>query len=203
MKSLVVYNTEGEKKGTMKIPEILDVAVNPVLIQQAVVAQQSNLLHPTAITKTRGKVRGGGRKPWRQKGTGRARAGSIRSPLWRGGGIIFGPTEVRNFTKKINKKQKRKAILGALSAKIKDNKVFILENLAIPEIKTKNMLKILEKLPIEGSSLLLIEKPDEKIQKSARNIPFIKINLAHNLNVVDLLKYDFIVITKDAMKKVI
>jgi len=197
-----VYNLEGEKVGMTLLPkEIFEVKVNPDLIHQVVVSQMTNRRSVIAHTKGRGEVRGGGRKPWRQKGTGRARHGSIRSPLWRGGGVTFGPTKERVFKKKINKKIKRKALFMALSAKAKNNLLIILDKLELDRAKTKLMTKILEKLPCDNkSSLIALPTIDKNIILATRNLPRIETIEARNLNCLDLLSFKYLIMPKESIK---
>ncbi len=197
-----VYNLEGEKVGMTLLPkEIFEVKVNPDLIHQVVVSQMTNRRSVIAHTKGRGKVRGGGRKPWRQKGTGRARHGSIRSPLWRGGGVTFGPTKERVFKKKINKKIKRKALFMTLSAKAKNNLLIILDKLELDRAKTKLMAKILEKLPCDNkSSLIALPTIDKNIILATRNLPRIETIEARNLNCLDLLSFKYLIMPKESIK---
>lgn len=203
MPSVNTYNMEGKKIGTATLPpEIFDVKMNTDLVHQAVVAQLANSRQKLAHTKDRGEVRGGGIKPWRQKGTGRARHGSIRSPIWRGGGVTFGPTKERIFKKKINKKMKRKALFMVLTSKVKDDELVLLDKLEIKEPKTKLMAKVLEKLleKKQKSALVVIPKKDENIIKANRNIPYIKILRADSLNVLDLLSFKYLLMPKEAIK---
>lgn len=197
-----VYNQSGEKIKTIRLSsEVFGVEPKLGLIHQVVVAMQANQRRPWAHTKDRGEVRGGGRKPWRQKGTGRARHGSIRSPLWRGGGVTFGPTKERTYQQKINKKAKRKALLMCLSDKVKNKKFIVLDKLELPEIKTKKMVEILDKLPISrNKTLLAIEKKDQNILKSAANISYLKLINPQSLNIIDLLGYDYFLTTVPAIK---
>ena len=154
MPTVKVYNQQGEVVGATELnPAIFAVALKPELIQQAVVAQQANTRRPIAKTKDRSEVRGGGRKPWRQKGTGRARHGSIRSPLWRGGGVTFGPTNQRNFALKINKKAKRKALAMVLTDKARQEKIILLDQLVLAETKTKKLFEILQNLKLRSKKL--------------------------------------------------
>ncbi len=210
-----IYNQKGEKKDKMDLPEFLfDVGLNVELIQQARVAQMANQRQVLAHTKTRSEVRGGGRKPWRQKGTGNARAGSIRSPIWVGGGITFGPKKERNFAKKINKKMKRKAIFMALTDKFKNNSLLVVDKLEITEFSTKgfiNILVALEKQLTESKqdsgeagkrSLLMVnEEINDKLKYSANNLTRIKILNVNNINILDLLKYKDLVMSVGAIKK--
>jgi len=198
-----VYNTEGKKVGVaMLLPRIFDIKINTDLVHQAVVAQLANARRVIAHAKDRSEIRGGGRKPWRQKGTGRARHGSIRSPIWRGGGITFGPTKERVFKKKINKKMKRAALFMALSSKVKDNELILLDKLEIKEPKTKILAEalgnILKKRP--QSVLIVIPKRDENIIRANRNIPYTKIIRADSLNILDLLSFKYLLMPKETIK---
>jgi len=197
-----VYNQEGKETGQTLLPkEIFDVEMNSDLVHQVVTSQVSNRRMIIAKTKDRGEVRGGGKKPWRQKGTGRARHGSIRSPLWRHGGVTFGPTTNRNFTKKINKKMKRLALLMVLSSKAKDGTLVILEELKLEQPKTKFVANILNKLPIKkGSYLIGLPGKDEILYRASRNIDRTKAMEVRNLNVFDLLSFKYLIILKEAIK---
>jgi large subunit ribosomal protein L4 len=196
------YNQKGEEIGQTRLPsEIFNISVNPDLINQAVVSQMASRRMVIAKTKDRGEVRGGGKKPWRQKGTGRARHGSTRSPLWRHGGVTFGPTTNRNFAKKINKKMKRLALLMALSSKAKDGTLVVLEELKIEQPKTKLVADILNRLPIKkGSYLIGLPKKDEILYKASRNISRTKVIEIRNLNILDLLSFKYLIIPKEAIK---
>jgi large subunit ribosomal protein L4 len=145
-------------------------------------------------------VRGGGKKPWRQKGTGRARHGSRRSPIWKGGGVTFGPTKERNFEKKINKKMKRKALLMVLSAKVKNNLLLVLEKLALEKPKTKLMAQVFKNLPVKGSSLIILPGLEKDIVRAARNLPKTATVEARNLNALDLLSFKYLIMPKEAIK---
>jgi len=198
-----VYSQQGEQVGTTLLPkEIFDVKTNPDLVHQVVVSQMANRRRVIAHTKDRGEVRGGGRKPWRQKGTGRARVGSIRSPLWKGGGVTFGPTKERVFKKKINKKMRRIALSMVLSAKAKNNLLLILDKLSLPEAKTKLMTKILGKLPLknEASCLIALPQVDKMIIRVTRNIPNAQTVEARNLNALDLLSFKYLIMPKETIK---
>lgn len=202
-----IYNQKGEIVEEMKLPsEIFSVPFNENLVWQVAYCQLSNKRKPIAHTKDRGEVRGGGKKPWSQKGTGRARVGSIRSPLWRGGGVTFGPRKERNFEKKIPKKMKRKALFCVLSEKLRRNLVFFLDKLVLGEIKTKEMAQILENLKSKieelkkGKTLIIIPQKDEKIIKSAQNIPKLEVKLAKDISVLDLLSFKNLIILKDSIK---
>jgi len=195
------YDQSGKEVGQTRLPsEIFDVKVNPDLVHQVVVSQMANKRTVIASTKDRAQVRGGGKKPWRQKGTGRARHGSRRSPIWKGGGVTFGPTKERNFEKKINKKMKRKALLMVLSAKVKNNFLLVLEKLALEKPKTKIMAEVYKNLPVKGSSLLILPGLEKDIVRAARNIPNTATVEARNLNALDLLSFKYLIMPKEAIK---
>lgn len=199
-----VYNQNKEETGEIELPkEIFEIEINSDLIHQVVLAQQGNRRQGTAQAKMRGEVRGGGRKPWRQKGTGRARHGSTRSPLWRGGGVTFGPRANRNYKKKIPKKMGRKAMFMVLSAKAKDNLILVLDNLKFEKPKTKQMSEILNKLFLkQGSGLIALSKMDKNLILSIRNIPKTDSIQAKDLNALDLLSYKYLVISEAGIKKI-
>ncbi len=195
--------------GTALLPkDIFEVALNSDLVHQVAVSLMANKRQISAHTKNRGEVRGGGKKPWRQKGTGRARHGSIRSPLWRGGGITFGPRTEKVIKRDIPKKMRRKALLMVLSEKAKNNRLVVLDKIepfekAQGKPKTKEMAKVLEKLPSKGSAVLIsLPVYDKNIYLSARNIKKTVIQEARNLNVLDLLNYKYLLITKDSIKTI-
>ena len=173
---------------------------NNDLVHQAVRTIFANKRQVLASVKDRSEVRGGGRKPWRQKGTGRARHGSIRSPLWKGGGITFGPEKERNFKLKINKKMAKKALLTALSGKFRDGEILILDELKITAPKTKEMAKIIKNFPRIKTALLTVSGGSENIKKSARNLPNIGIANINNLNILDILTYQYLIFTKDGVE---
>lgn len=200
--NIKVYNREGKIVGETTLPsEIFDLKMNPDLVQQAYLAQLANSRKVIASVKDRGERRGGGRKPWRQKGTGRARVGSIRSPLWRKGGITFGPRPEKTYYKKINKKMKRKALFMVLSSKVRDKELIVLDKLELAKAKTKEMVGLLAKLPIKKkSTLVILPKKDEKLARANRNIPYAEIRWADSLNVVDLLNYKFCLMSKEAVE---
>ena len=189
-----VYNMQGEQVSEADLrDDIFAVPVNEALMHQALVRQLANARLGTHKTKTRGEVRGGGRKPWRQKGTGRARQGSIRAPQWRGGGTVFGP-QPRNYRQKMPRKMRRQALRSALSVKAAESQIVVLDALEMAEPKTKQMKEILRNLKIESSALILLPQPDEVILRSARNLPQVRTLVAQYLNVRDLLKYDHLII---------
>jgi len=192
--------TESQVK-TVKVDfpaEIFDVAVNVPLIHQVVVAQQAAARQGTHATKTRGEVRGGGKKPYRQKGTGRARQGSIRAPHYEGGGIVFGP-HPRSYEQKVPKRMKRLALRGALSAKFADAAVMVVQDLAMDEMKTRELVGYLANLKAGGRVLIVAPSRDEKLERSAANLPKVEIILADSLNTVDVLKADTLLITEPAL----
>jgi large subunit ribosomal protein L4 len=205
MLKVKVYNLQGEELEEMKLnSKIFGVEINPTLVQQVVEAQLANKRLPLAHTKTRAEVSGGGKKPWRQKGTGRARHGSSRSPIWSGGGVTFGPRKDRTFSLKINKKMKTKALFMSLTDKIKENGFVVVDKLEIPQIKTKDFTAILKKLPSKSISsiLVVLANKDEMINKSARNLQKVKTILADSLNVFDVLKFNYLLIDKAGIKKI-
>ncbi len=204
MIKLDVYNLEGENTGTIELPEnIFDVDINNDVIYQVVNAQIANNRQSLAHTKNRGEVRGGGKKPWRQKGTGRARHGSIRSPLWRGGGVTFGPRNEKNFSRKINKKIRQKALFMVLTSKVKDKELIILNDLKIKEPKTKLMADIIFKIfknKKKPSVLMAISKKDENIIIASKNIYNLKTIFADSLNVLDLLSFKYLLLDKESIQ---
>ena len=197
-----LYNQAGEEKGEVKLnPEIFGMTVSDELVRQALVAVMANKRQVIAHSKDRSEVRGGGRKPWKQKGTGRARHGSTRSPIWKGGGVTFGPRNVRNFSKDINKKMKVKAVLMILSDKANNQAIKILEKLEMTEPKTKKFADLTKNIKMEKSGLIVLDKMDKKIALSVSNIPKVEVIAADSLNIYDLLKYNHTIITKQALAK--
>jgi large subunit ribosomal protein L4 len=189
---LPVYNTQGEQVEETELrDDIFAAPVNEALMHQALVRQLANARQGTHATKTRGEVRGGGRKPWRQKGTGRARQGSIRAPHWRGGGTVFGPTP-RSYRQKMPRKMRRQALRSALSVKAADSQLVLLDAFEMAEPKTKEILGILENLGVQSTALILLPGRDEVVLRSVRNLPQVRTLVAQYLNVRDLLKYDYI-----------
>ncbi len=201
MSIVKVYNQEGKEVSELKLDEaVFNLPWNADLVHQAVRAALANERQILASTKDRSEVSGGGRKPWRQKGTGRARHGSIRSPLWKGGGITFGPTKERNFKLKINKKMARKAFLTALSTKAKDSELLILDDLKLSVPKTKEMTKIMKNFPQVKNDLLILSGKNEDIKRAGRNLPNLRIINIDNLNILDILKYKHLIFTKDGIE---
>jgi large subunit ribosomal protein L4 len=197
-----LYTQKGEKKGQVELKkEYFEVPYNEDLIHQALIRQHANARSTVAHTKTRGEIRGGGRKPFRQKGTGSARQGSRRNPHFRGGGVVFGPRNTRNFSVDMPKKQRRKALFSALSAKASEKAIFALENYESEGIKTKLFAEMVGKLPIERNALFVIAEKNPVIQKSSANIQNVKTILVNYLNIADLQKYRNVVFLKDAIAK--
>lgn len=202
MPKVDLYNMKGEVVGNVELSEnIFATEVNNEVLHAVVVNQLANKRQGTQSTKTKSEVRGGGKKPWRQKGTGRARQGSIRSAQWIKGGIVLGP-KPRSYRYTLPKKVKRIAMKSALTAKVAGNEILVLDVLALDAIKTKAMVGVLNNLKVDSSALVVIDSKNENIVKSARNIPGIKTAYVNTLNVFDILKYDKFIITKDAVEKV-
>ena len=196
-----VYDQEGKETSQTLLPkEVFGLEISPDLVHQVAVSQMANRRQVLAHTKDRSEVRGGGRKPWRQKGTGRARHGSRRSPIWKGGGVTFGPTKERVFKKEIPKKMRRKALLMVLSAKAKENLILVLEKLDIKEPKTKLMKEIFRKLPVKGTSLLALPKVDKKVILATNNLPGVSTIEVRNLNALDLLSSKYLILPKEGIK---
>lgn len=201
MASVFVYNMEGAQVGTIELSDsIFAVPVNEHLVHQAVVAQLANKRQGTQSAKTRSEVRGGGRKPWRQKGTGHARQGSIRAPQWKGGGVVFAP-KPRDYSVKMNKKEKRAALKSVLTSKVAENKFIVLDELTLPEIKTKQMKAVLDNLKV-AKALIVTKESDDAVIRSANNLPTVKTAVTNTINVYDILKYDTMVVTKEAVEAI-
>ena len=199
MPTIDVYNVEGKKVSTVDLKEeIFGIEPNEAIVHSVLINFLANQRQGTQSTKTRSEVSGGGRKPWRQKGTGRARQGSIRAPQWIKGGIALGP-KPRKYTYKINKKEKRLAIKSVLSSKVLENQLVVIDELPFKEIKTKQMVSALEKNKVEGKILIMLPEKNEAVQKSARNIEGVKTTLVNTINVYDILKYDTVVVTSEAV----
>jgi len=187
-----VYNIQGEQVSEVELrDDIFAVPINEAVMHQALLRQLANARQGTHKTKTRGEVQGGGRKPWRQKGTGRARQGSIRAPHWRGGGVVFGPAP-RSYEQKMPRKMRRQALRSALSAKASEAQVRVLDTLRMDAPRTKEMMGILSSLGVDSSVLILLPQSDDIILRSVRNLPEVRTLVAQYLNVRDLLKYDYI-----------
>lgn len=201
MANVKVFNMSGSEVGTIDLKDdIFAVEVNEHVLHQAVVQYLANQRQGTKSTKTRSEVRGGGRKPWRQKGTGRARQGSIRAPQWTGGGVVFAP-KPRDFSFKLNKKVKRLALKSALTTKVNENKFIVMDELKLDAIKTKEMKNVLNNIKVE-KALVVLEEGNKNVVLSTRNIPNVKTASVNTINVYDILKYDTCVVTKAAIEKI-
>ena len=201
MANVSVYNMEGKEVGTIELSDaVFGAPVNEHLVHMAVVQQLANNRQGTQKAKTRSEVSGGGRKPWRQKGTGHARQGSTRAPQWTGGGVVFAPVP-RDYSFKLNKKEKRAALKSALTSRVQDNKLIVVDELKFDEIKTKKFQAVLDNLKVSKALVVLAEN-DEKVVMSARNIPTVKTALTNTINVYDILKGDTVILTKDAVAKI-
>lgn len=198
MANVAVYNMEGKEVDKIELNDsIFGVEINEHLVHMAVLQQLANKRQGTQKAKIRSEVRGGGRKPWRQKGTGHARQGSTRSPQWTGGGVVFAPTP-RDYSFKLNKKEKRAALKSALTSRVVENKFVVVDELKLDEIKTKKFVEVLKNLNVE-KALVVLNDMDEKVIASAANIPTVKTTQTNELNVFDVLKYDTVVVTKAAV----
>ena len=201
MPKIDVYNMEGKKVSDVELNDnVFGIEPNEAIVHSVLVNYLANQRQGTQSTKTRSEVSGGGRKPWRQKGTGRARQGSIRAPQWVKGGIALGP-KPRSYKYTVNKKERRLAIRSVLSSKVLENNLVVLDKAEMKEIKTQSMVKTLENLKVTGKTLILLPEKNENVQKSARNIKNVKTTLVNTINVYDLLKYNNLVVTLDAVKK--
>ena len=201
MANVKVFNMSGSEVGSIELNDsIFAVEVNTHVMHQAVVLYLANKRQGTQSALTRAEVRGGGRKPWRQKGTGRGRQGSTRSPQWTGGGVVFAP-KPRDYSFKLNKKVKRLALKSALTTKVNDGKFVVVDEINLPEMKTKEMVKVLNNLNV-NKSLVVLEDANEKAVVAARNIPTVKTASVSTINVYDILKYDSVVVTKAAVEKI-
>lgn len=201
MPKVAVHNSNGEQVAEMELnPAIFAAPINQAAVHEVVVAYLANQRRGTASTKTRGLVRGGGRKPWRQKGTGRARHGSTRSPIWVGGGVTFGP-HPRDFTVRIPRKLRRTALRSALTTKLNSNELTVLDQLTLAEPKTTEIVKLLKNLDIKGKAVIITAGPAPIIYKSARNIPLVSTGLAANINTYQVLNSGTLIITQEAIAK--
>ena len=201
MANVSVYNMEGNEVGKMDLNDaVFGVEVNEHLVHMAVVAQLANNRQGTQKAKTRSEVSGGGRKPWRQKGTGHARQGSIRAPQWTGGGIVFAPTP-RDYTIRLNKKEKRAALKSALTSRVLENKFIVVDELKLDEIKTKKFQNVLNNLKV-NNALVVVDENSDNVVKSAKNIQSVKTAYVNTINVYDILKYNTVVATKAAVANI-
>ena len=201
MANVSVYNIEGNEVGTIDLNDaVFGVEVNEHLLHMAVVSQLANKRQGTQKAKTRSEVRGGGRKPWRQKGTGHARQGSTRAPQWTGGGVVFAPTP-RDYSFKLNKKEKRAALKSALTSRVEEKKFIVLDEINFGEIKTKNFQNVLNNLNV-AKALVVLEDGNKNAELSARNIPSVKTARTNTINVYDILKYNTVIATKAAVETI-
>ena len=201
MAKVSVYNIEGKVVGDMELNDaVFGVEVNTHLVHQAVVLQLANKRQGTQSAKTRSEVSGGGRKPWRQKGTGHARQGSTRAPQWTGGGVVFAPVP-RDYSFKMNKKEKNLALKSVLTTKVAENKFIVVDGLSFDEIKTKNMVNVLKNLEVK-KALVVTDDDNKNVTLSSRNIPGVKTAFTNTINVYDILKYDKMVVAKDVISKI-
>ena len=201
MANVTVYNMEGNEVGTMELNDaVFGVEVNEHLVHLAVVRQLANKRQGTQKAKTRSEVSGGGRKPWRQKGTGHARQGSIRAPQWTGGGVVFAPVP-RDYEVKMNKKERRAALKSALTSKVQDNKLVVVDSLTLAEAKTKEMQKVLTNLKAD-KALVITAADDQNVAISARNIADVQTATVNTMNVYDVMKHNTVVVTKDAVASI-
>lgn len=202
MPKVALYNAQGSEVGEIELSDaIFGIEPNESVVHEAVVMQMASWRRGTHCTKSRGEVRGGGRKPWKQKGTGRARVGTIRSPLWRGGAIVFGP-KPRSYSYSIPKKKRRLALKSVLSSKVLENEIIVVDSLDFDAPKTKEMVKVLDALKVDKKALVVTAEVDENVEKSARNIEGITPMNATAMNVYDILAHNKLIITKDAIAKV-
>ncbi len=202
MPKVALFNQSGSQVGDIELADaVFGIEPNQHVLTEAVLMQQASLRQGTHAVKNRSEVRGGGRKPWRQKGTGRARQGSIRSPQWVGGGVVFGPTP-RSYSFKMPKKVRRLAIKSALSTKVNDNEVVIMDSLSFEKPKTKELAAVLKNLSVDRKALIVTADIDEAVELSARNIPGVTVVPSNGVSVLDVLNHDKLIMTKDAVAKV-
>ena len=201
MANVSVFNMEGKEVGTIELNDaVFGAPINEHLVHMSVVQHLANKRQGTQKAKTRSEVSGGGRKPWRQKGTGHARQGSIRAPQWKGGGVVFAPVP-RNYSFKLNKKEKRAALKSVLTSRVQDGKLIVVDDLKFDEIKTKKFKAVMDNLKV-SKALVVLADNDEKVVLSARNIPAVKTAQVNTINVYDILKGDTLVLTRDAVAKI-
>lgn len=200
MANVSVYNIEGKEVGSVELNDaIFSVEINEHLVHMAVVNQLANNRQGTQSAKTRSEVSGGGRKPWRKKGTGHARQGSIRAPQWKGGGVVFAP-KPRDYSFKMNKKEKRLALFSSLTSKVNDKKLIVLDNFNLDEVKTKKFVKVMDNLKVT-KALVVLEGDNKNVVLSGRNIPTVKVLPINGINTYDIMKYETLVCTKAAIEK--
>ncbi len=197
-----VRDMAGETVGEIELNDaVFGIEPNVAVMHQALLRQMANARLGTHDTKTRGEVAGGGRKPWAEKGTGRARQGTIRAPHWRGGGIVFGPTP-RSYAQKMNRKMRRLALRSALSVKASENQLVVVDQMTMDAVKTREMVSCLDRLGVDSSVLMLLPERNEMVELSARNLPYVKVQRATNLSVRDLLGYDYVMVTRGAVEQI-
>ncbi len=202
MTKIDIYNQTGEKASQIELnSKIFNAKVNDDLIYQAVLTQLGNARRSNAHTKTRGEVAGSGIKPWKQKGTGRARIGDIRAPHWTGGGVIFGPRNQKNYSKRFPKKMRKAALAMALTERVKEKRIIVINSLELKNIKTRDAQKALAKLPITEGNILIIAESNKNNTLSFRNLPYVKLINVNNINIYDILKFNWIIFTADSLKK--
>ncbi|WP_087975043.1 50S ribosomal protein L4 [Oceanobacillus rekensis] len=201
MPKVALFKQDGSNAGDIELNDsVFGIEPNTHVLHEAVVMQRASMRQGTHAVKNRSEVRGGGRKPWRQKGTGRARQGSIRSPQWVGGGTVFGPTP-RSYSYKLPKKVRRLALKSALSSKVKEESLFVLDSIAIDAPKTKEVIKMLNALKVDTKALIVLAEKDEAVIRSANNLQSVKVLTVEEMNVLDLLSHDTLIISKDAAEK--
>ena len=201
MAKIELLNINGEKVKDIKLNDnIFAIEPNDAVLHNAIVLNMANARQASASTKTRSEVRGGGRKPWRQKGTGNARQGSIRAPHFVGGGVVFGPTTERNYTKKQNRKERRLALKSALTYKARENGIVVVENIELSSNKTKDFIKLLEDLKVTGKTLIVVKELTDNLILASRNLSNVKVIESHEINTYDVLNYNNVVITEEAVK---
>ena len=201
MANVSVYNMEGKEVGSIELNDaVFGVEVNEHLVHMAVVSQLANKRQGTQSAKTRSEVSGGGKKPWRQKGTGHARQGSTRAPQWTGGGTVFAP-KPRDYSFKMNRKEKRAALFSALSSKVAGNKIVVVDEFKLDEIKTKKFVEVMNNLKV-NKALVVVEEDNKNVVLSGRNIPTVKVEANNEINTYDVVKYDTLVVTKAAVEKI-
>lgn len=202
MPKVALYNMEGASVGEIELKdEVFGIPINKDALYQVTKMQLANKRQGTQSTLTRAEVRGGGAKPWRQKGTGRARHGSTRSPIWVKGGVTFAP-KPRDYSYTLPKKLRRLALKSALSSKVEENNITVMDSLTLPEAKTKEMVNLLNNLKVENKALLVLSGKDETVERAARNLPNVKLAFVNTINVLDILNYDRFIITQDAARLV-
>ena len=201
MPKIDVYDIEGKKVKTIELKEeVFGIEPNEAIVHSVLVNYLANQRQGTQSTKTRAEVSGGGRKPWRQKGTGNARQGSIRAPHFVGGGVVFGPTTERNYTKKQNRKERRLALKSALTYKARENGIVVVENIELSSNKTKDFIKLLEDLKVTGKTLIVVKELTDNLILASRNLSNVKVIESHEINTYDVLNYNNVVITEEAVK---